>query len=82
MDAAVEARQDTEQVSADYNIRREDVQDAFAWQTRRMIRHAEGLLRTIQQQLADVDAMLRGETRRARKEPQAAGAGRDAGRAA
>lgn len=63
LDAAVEARQDTEQVSADYEIRREDVQDAFAWQTRRLVRMAEGLLRHIQQQIAEIDAELRGETR-------------------
>lgn len=67
LDAAVEARQDTEQVSADYEIRREDVQDAFAWTTRLMLRKLEGIQRDFAARLVEVDALLGGETRPARK---------------
>jgi hypothetical protein len=67
MDAAVEARRDTEHVAVEYEVRREDVQDLFAWQTRRMLRQLEGVQRSFAEKLAEVDAMLRGETRAKRR---------------
>lgn len=72
LDSAVEARRDTEQVSADYEIRREDVQDAFAWTTRRLLRKLEGIQRDFDQRLREVDALLRGETRRPARKGEAA----------
>lgn len=47
MDSAIEARRDSEAVAADYQIRRADAQDVFAWETRRMVRQLQGELRQI-----------------------------------
>lgn len=58
MDAAVEARRDTEHVAVEHETRRADVQDLFAYHSRKLIRKLEGELRRI-------DRELRGERRAA-----------------
>jgi hypothetical protein len=51
LDAAVEARRDTEETAREFQIRRPDVQDLFAWKTRRMLRQVQGELRAVRGEL-------------------------------
>jgi hypothetical protein len=60
MDAAMEARCDSENVSAESEVRRPDVQDLFAWMSRREIRKMQSILRTLDERLRAIEAELRG----------------------
>lgn len=67
MDAAVEARCDTEQVSGDFETRRPDVQDLFAWGTRKQLRQVQGFLRSLDARLQGIEDELRGRRGVARR---------------
>jgi len=60
LDAAVEARCDTEHASEEFQVRRPDVQDLFAWCTRRQIRQMQTTLRSLDERVRDMEAELRG----------------------
>jgi hypothetical protein len=51
LDAAVEARRDTEEPARDWELRRPDVQDEFALRTRQMLRKLEGEIRMLREEL-------------------------------
>lgn len=64
IDQEIEALRDTEYVSEEHEVRRPDAQDLFAWKTRRLLRQAEGLLRSLNERMASIESELRGGGRK------------------
>lgn len=54
LDAAIEARRDTEQVSKEFELRRPDAQDEYASRTRRLVRQLQGDVRELRRELGEL----------------------------